>query len=74
MSKRTKALFGLTVVPIVFIAAGAAWAAVYPHLTPHASYFVDFEIHWLRVVLASAVIFVCGLISLSLDQRNTGRK
>jgi len=75
MSKRTKVIFWLTVLPIVSVGVVAAWA-LYPHLKPQndTTYFVLFHIHWLRVALASAVIFACGLISLALDRRNAGRK
>ena len=74
--KRTKVIFSLTLLPIAFVGVGAVWAAVYPHLNPqnHATVFVVFHIQWVRLILASAVIFACGLISFSLDRRNVGRK
>jgi hypothetical protein len=75
MSKRTKVLFGLTALPVVSTGVIALWA-LYPHFGPQkdATYFVVYHINWRRMALASAVIFACGVISLSFDRRDTGRK
>lgn len=76
MSKRTKVILWLTVIPIVSVGVAAVWALAFSYLRSqnNATYFVLFHIHWLRVLLASTIIFACGLISLFFDRRNTGRK
>jgi hypothetical protein len=76
-SVRTKALFALSALPPIFVAAAAAWAVIYlANLTQHgkATYFVIFHVHWLRWLPISTVLFVAGLFSLFYDRRNAGEK
>jgi ABC-type Fe3+ transport system permease subunit len=77
MSFRTKVLLWLTILPFLFLIGGLAWASIYTHLLTErndATYFIVFHAHWRTVILGSAAIFVCALISLSYDRRNVGRK
>ena len=75
MSKRTKVIFGLTTLPIVSTGITAVWA-LYPHFGAQndATYFVVYHVNWGRMILTSAVVFACGLISLSFDRLSAGRK
>gem|GEM_PF-4878589 len=74
---RTKALFSLSALPPIFVAAAAAWAVIYSaHLTQRGNetYFVIFHAHWLRWIPLSAALFLAGLISLFYDRGNVGEK
>jgi hypothetical protein len=77
MSGRTKVLLCLTMLPFLFLIGGLARAWIYTHLLTQqndGTYFVVFHARWLGVLLTSAIIFACVLISLSYDRRNVGRK
>ena len=76
-TRRTKALFLLSAVPLVFGVGAAAWAMIYAaHLTRagHATYFVIYHFHVLRTLAASAALLLCALISLLVDRRTAGER
>jgi hypothetical protein len=77
MSKRTKVILWLTLLPFVPVVGGLVWIAMYSHLPrpeSQASYFVIFHFQLLRVFLTATIIFACGLISLVFDRRKAQRK
>lgn len=76
-TRRTKALFFLSAAPVVFGAGAAAWAMLYAaHLTRagHATYFVIYHLHVLRVLAASVALLLYALISLLVDRRTAGER
>ena len=76
-SRRTKLLFWLSTFPPLFAGGAVAWVMIYPYYLRYAhraTFFVVFHLHPLRVLVASTILFLCGLISFSFDRRNELRK
>lgn len=76
-SKRTKALLWLSALPASILIGVAAWVMAYSSYLSRAhqeSYFIVLHVHWLSLLTASAILPVCGLISLVLDKRSAGKK
>jgi hypothetical protein len=77
MSRRTKVILWLSMLPIVAVIGVVVSATIYPYLLQpenRATYFFLFHVRWLPVLLGSVIIFGCGLTSLIFDYRNAGRK
>lgn len=77
ISMRTKALFWLSASPLILGAGAAAWSAIYAaHSTRagHATYFVIYHFHVLRIVAASVALLLCALTSLLVDRRTAGER
>lgn len=76
-SRRTKTLFWLSAIPILFAVGAVAWAVIYSTYLTRSSrdtYFVIFHAQGLRLLAISALLFICTLISLSVDRRKNGRE
>ena len=74
---RTKTFLWLSALPLVFVFVASAWVMIYSsHLahTEQATYFVIFHVHLLRMLMGSASLFLCGLVSLFFDKRSSENK
>jgi hypothetical protein len=77
MTRRTKVFFWLSTVPLLIVAGGAVFMAIYKHYLEfksqgQASYFVVFHLHLLSFLGLTVFFFACGLISLLFDRRTNG--
>jgi hypothetical protein len=77
ISRRTKAFFLFSSLPIVFAGGATAWLMIYALYLQHRGQetsFVIIHMHWLRLTVLALVLFLCALISFFFDQRNARRK
>jgi hypothetical protein len=79
MGKRTRMILWLSMLPLVLVTGGAAWAVIYPFYLNlngggHTSYFIAFHVRLLRLVAVTMLLLICGLISHLFDRRTNGTK
>ena len=74
ITRPTKLIFWLSILPLVFFAGSLAWVPIYGFYFNlegggHTSFFITFHLHFLRLLGDPMVLLVLGLISLSFDRR-----
>jgi hypothetical protein len=74
ITKRTKLILSLSILPLVFFAGSLAWVPIYAFCRNlegrgHTSFFITFHVPFLRLLGVSMVLLDFGLISLLFDRR-----